>query len=226
MRKPPGNHTARRASARAEPSPVTALRELFCRGFGADVSAISPLVCDVLRDEITITASAPEREVRREALVRLARRAMQVGDAAAIALRRRFEAGMTAVVGDRDRDPLLERLAASASARLDEQNGAQVRALREQLCGLVSCDLHDAGAVVAPRELVAALLEGLEAEGFEGGALVAAFRAYGPALLYIGPDLYQHANTLLFERGATTAARDERSALLERLLAGRTRPAP
>jgi len=45
-----GKHEGRRAAAKDEPSPVTALRDLLAISFAADVAAIAPMVCDVLRD--------------------------------------------------------------------------------------------------------------------------------------------------------------------------------
>jgi Protein of unknown function (DUF1631) len=52
-----------------------------------------------------------------------------------------------------------------------------------------------------PRVFARALVEALGQMGFDNGQRLAIFKAFGPALLHIAPDLYAHANMLLVERG-------------------------
>ena len=43
-------HLARRTAARAEPSPITGLRDMLATALAADVAAVTPMVCDIMRD--------------------------------------------------------------------------------------------------------------------------------------------------------------------------------
>src|SRR6478736_3689744 len=96
MRHRTGNHAARRAAVRTEPSPITALRDLLASAFAADIVAVTPMVCDVLRDEISVTASAGRREVLRNTLVLLARNAPTLGEQAGRLYRERFDLQLAA----------------------------------------------------------------------------------------------------------------------------------
>jgi hypothetical protein len=261
MKKRPGNHSARRAAAMAEPSPITALRDMLATSYAADVAAVTPEVCEVLRQQMNVLATAAQRDGIRTALVRLARNPEELAIEVAEAFRARFD--MKVIPGD---DPFSKtsRLSTSGlaqaddtllkidlaldqcSARLREQTAAEVFHLTARVAQMVGRDdLEEPENPIVPRVLARALIEALGKMGFDDEQRLAIFKAFGPALLHIAPDLYAHANSLLVEMGvmanfnarygrpvirhaapaqaAPSTAADERvmAALLERLLKGR-----
>jgi hypothetical protein len=223
MKHRTGNHTARRAAAKNEPSPLTAVRELLAAAFAADVAAVTPMVCDVLRDEIAISHAVARRDVLRHALVLLARNTEALGEAAGRLFRERFDLHLTACELPPGGSPELARALQLCASRLREQAGSEVDALSARFAELLGHDtVDDRANPIVPEVFARTLLEALRTLGLEGDTHLAAFRAFGPALLHITPDLYAQANMLLFERDAAPA-KDDRAAVLERLLAGRTR---
>lgn len=234
MTKRTGNHSGRRLAAKAEPSPITALRDMLAAAFAADISAVTPEVCETLRTRITMEASPAKRDQVRNALVVLARHSADLALAVGHEMRNRFDTKLTAGVGPHTRTAQLSLgdvavmndarlkldLALDACAnRLREQTAAEVTKLTARVCELVGREkLEDSENPIVPRAFARALLESLSKLGFDDETRLEVFKAYGPALLHIAPDLYFNANTLLVERGTSTVARPE--AILDRLLSG------
>lgn len=217
MKKRPGNHSARRAAAKAEPSPITALRDMLATAYAADIAAMAPDVCEVLREQVNVLATPAQRDCIRAGLVKLARNPGELAMEVAQEFRARFD--MKLAPAD---DPLSKtsRLSAftmtlmddtllkldialdSCSARLKEQTAAEVFQLTARVAEMLGKeDLEEAGNPIVPRVFARALLEALGKMGFDNEQRLAIFKAFGPALLHIAPDLYAHANALLVEMG-------------------------
>jgi hypothetical protein len=215
-----GDHKPRSAAAKAEPSPITALRDLLATAFAADVAAVSPMVCEILRDGITTQASPERRALIRNALVVLARQSGELALDIAQDFRMRFDAKLAP-----GEDPLsktsrlsidelslmdethlaIDMALDQCAARLREQTSSEVFQLTARLCELLGRDsLRDTENPILPRVFVRSLLDSLHKLGFTGEAQLTVFQAFGPALLHIAPDIYQHANNLLIERGVLT----------------------
>jgi Protein of unknown function (DUF1631) len=220
MKPRTGDHQPRRAAAKVEPSPITALRDLLATAFAADVAAVSPMVCDILRDEITLQASPQRRELIRDALVVLARQSGELALEVAQEYRARFDAKL--LPGE---DPLsktsrlsIDELALmdethlaidlaldQCASRLREQTSSELFQLTARVCELLGREsLQDMENPILPRVLASSLLESLRKLGFSSESRLTVFKAFGPALLHIAPDIYQHANNLLIERGVLT----------------------
>ena len=226
-----GKHGARRAAANAEPSPLTGLRDMLATAYAADIAAVTPVVIDLLRDETQGLASAGRRSVVRDAMVVLARNSGALALAIAREFRARFDAKL--VPGY---DPLVRTSRFSAAdlaqvdeatlqldvaldqcaARLREQTAAELFQLTARVAELLGQDsLEEAVNPIVPRIFARTLIEALAQLGFQAEGQLAVFKAYGPALLHIAPDLYRHANGLLAERGvlAETKAPSGQAAL-------------
>jgi hypothetical protein len=259
MKTRTGDHRPRSDAALAEPSPITALRDLLATAFAADIAAVSPMVCEILRDEITVHASPSHRALIRNALVVLARQSGELALEVARELRARFDAKIAP--GD---DPMsktsrlsidelslmdethlaIDMALDQCAARLRQQTSKEVFQLTARVCMLLGREgLVDAENPILPRVFARSLLDALHTLQLRGEAQLAVFRAFGPALLHIAPDIYQHANNLLIERGVlaefnaqygqpVSRARPERPAeiptdpgtldtILDRLLSGR-----
>jgi hypothetical protein len=217
MTKRTGNHKARRHAARAEPSPITALRDMLATAYAADIAAVTPMVCEMLR-ELMGGLSTPERRANiRSALVVLARNPTALAMEVAQELRARFD--MKIVPGV---DPFLKTSKISlaslslvdegklaldialdhCAARLREQSATECFQLTSRVAELLGKPaLADAENPILPRVFARALLEALARMGFDDEQRLDVFKAFGPALLHIVPDLYTHANELLVELG-------------------------
>jgi Protein of unknown function (DUF1631) len=220
--KPPppkqtGNHQARRMAAKAEPSPVTALRDMLATAFASDVAAVTPEICEILRAGISAEASPAKRDVLRHALVVLARQTGSLSLAIIGEVRDRFDAKIAPGPNpfastsslSLDQLTLMDDMALKTdlalnqcSARLREQTSAEIFQLTARVCEMLGREsLGDDENPILPRLFARSLLGALGKLGFEGEARLALFKSYGPALLHIAPDLYLHANTLLEELG-------------------------
>jgi Protein of unknown function (DUF1631) len=218
MKNRTGDHLARRSAAKAEPSPITALRDMLASAFAADISAVTPEVCEVLRDGTHAEANRARRDLLRNALVVLARQSGALSLALTGELRARFDAKLvpgesplartTGLYVD-DLSPVddatlkLGLALDQCASRLREQTSAEVSQLTARLCEMLEIEsLADADNPVLPRVFARSLLEAIGKLGFDDEAKLAVFKAYGPALLHIAPDVYSHANSLLAELGA------------------------
>jgi hypothetical protein len=217
MKPRTGEHKPRSDAAKAEPSPITALRDLLATALAADIAAVSPMVCEVLRDSLT-PADTPERRATiRNALVVLARQSGELALEVAQEFRARFDAKIlpgadpfsrTSKLSAADLSLMDDNILAldlaleQCAARLREQMSTSVFQLTARVCELLGRDsLPDGENPFLPRIFARSLLEALGKLGFAGEAQLAVFKAFGPALLHITPDIYQHANNLLVERG-------------------------
>jgi hypothetical protein len=212
-----GHHQARRNAAKAEPSPLTALRDMLATAFAADVAAVTPEICEMLRAGIATEASPAKRDVLRHALVVLARQTGGLSLAIINEVRARFDAKITpggeaftrTSSFSLDELSLVEDVALKTelaldqcSARLREQTSGEVFQLTARVCAMLGREsLDDAANPILPRIFARSLLDALGKLGFDAEARLALFKSYGPALLHIAPDLYLHANTLLAELG-------------------------
>jgi Protein of unknown function (DUF1631) len=213
--KKTGNHIARRTAATSEPSPLTGLRDMIATAFAADIAAVTPMVCDVLRDEIHATAAPQRRDVIRTALVILARQSGDLATGVARELRSRFDATLLPASSSNGNRPSplqrslmkethvdLEIALAQCAARLKEQAGAEVFQVTARIAALLGKpSLEDAGNPIAPPELAHALMQALARIDLTDQQRLIVFKAFDPALLCIVPDLYRHANALLAELG-------------------------
>ena len=221
MTKRTGSHQARRAAAKNEPSPITALRDMLATAFAADVAAVTPEVCEMLRAEIAAESDPARRDLLRYALVILARQSHGLAVAIIREVRKRFDAKLVPVSDpfgttsrlSPDELSLMDDMALTidlalghCATRLREQASAEVFQLTARVCEMLGREsLEDGENPILPRLFARALLESLGKLGFEGEARLALFKAYGPALLHIAPDLYLHANMLLAERGVLSS---------------------
>lgn len=206
---------ARRAAARVEPSPLTALRDMLATAFAADVHAVTPEVCEMLRSEMQAEASPSRRGELRNVLVILARQAGELRLAIIEGVRMRFDAKVvpgrdefSATSGLRHGDLSLLNDASlqaeialdNCAARLREQCSPEIFQLSARLCELLGVEsIADAANPILPRVFARVLLEATASLGLHPSANLMAFKAYGPALMHIAPDLYRHANGLLEE---------------------------
>jgi hypothetical protein len=215
--KKTGNHVARRARASSEPSPLTGLRDMLAAAFAADVVAITPMVCDVLRAETGASSVAARRDAIRNALVIVARQSAGLAVEVAREFRSCFDARLLPALdflpeeapaqdsgsghlGEGRRD--LELALRQCAARLAEQAGAEVLRLTARVCAMLDTpSLDDSENPIAPEVLARALMQALAGIGLDDAQRLTVFKAYGPALLHIAPDLYQHADSLLAELG-------------------------
>ena len=209
-----GKHERRRAAAKEEPSPVTALRDLLAISFAADVAAVAPMVCDVLSDEMAAESNRVKLKAQKGALAALDGHGGALALDVARAYRDRFDGRLfgadpmaqTQPIDDLSimDDSKLKRVVAldGCAARLREQCGAEIFQLTARLCEMVGrASLTDSGNPLLPRLFCRCLTQGLKDLGLNGDQRFEAFKAFSPALLHIVPDLYVQANELLIERG-------------------------
>ncbi|MGZ5581875.1 MAG: DUF1631 family protein [Usitatibacter sp.] len=217
MKPSTGQHHPRRAAAKAEPSPITALRDLLATAFAADIAAVSPMVCEILRDGIANEASPERRALIRNALVVLARQSGELALEVAREFRARFDAKVlpaedpmskaSRLPNDdsaltEDSHLAIDLALDQCASRLREQTSSDVFQLTARVCELLGREtLDDAQNPIMPGVFARALLEALRKLNFVGESQLRVFTAFGPALLHIAPDIYQHANNLLIERG-------------------------
>jgi len=187
---------------------------MLATAFAADVAAVAPEVCEVLRAEMQNEASAGKRDVLRNSLVVLARQSGELQIAVIDRVRSRFDARLVSGaefsstsrhrIGDLS---LLSeaRLRAeialdNCAARLREQSSPEIFQLSARVCELLGVQsLADDANPVLPRIFARALLEAIASLGLDDEASLLVFKAYDPALVHIAPDLYRHANSLLEE---------------------------
>jgi hypothetical protein len=164
-----------------------------------------------------VEANPARRDLLRNALVVLARKSGDLAIAVVGEFRAGFDArlvpGESAVAGSSALaadalspvDDVARRLDLAldqCASRLREQTAAEVAQLSARLSEMLGVEaLADDDNPVLPRVLARSLLDGIATLGFEGEARLAVFKAYGPALLHIAPDLYSHANSLMAELG-------------------------
>ena len=219
-----GDHDARRNAARAEPSPITALRDMLATAFAADVAAVTPIVADVLREELGAQASPGHRDTIRQALAVLANNPSALAMEVAQVFRARFD--MKISPGE---DPLsrtsaipfsrlslmddsalrLDLALDQCSARLKEQTAAECFQLSARVAEMLGKpSLQDVDNPILPRDFARSLLGALANMGFDTEQQLAVFKAFGPAMLNIAPDLYMHANSLLVDLGVLADFRE------------------
>jgi Protein of unknown function (DUF1631) len=217
MSKRTGDHNARRTAAQAEPSPITALRDMLATAFAADIAAVTPEVCELLRVGMSAESNPAKRDILRNALVVLARQSGELSLAIIAEVRARFDAklapgddpfaktsqfSMSQVSLVEDSALALDLALDQCSARLREQTSAEVFQLTARMCEMLGRQsLADAENPILPRLFARALIEATSKLGLDNEGNLAVFKAFGPALLHIAPDLYVHANTLLSDRG-------------------------
>jgi hypothetical protein len=95
------------------------------------------------------------------------------------------------------------------AARLREQSSAEVFQLSARMCEILGVEsISDSANPILPRVFARALLESIAKLGLHDEAKLLVFKAYGPALLHIAPDLYRHANSLLEDLGVLPGFKD------------------
>jgi hypothetical protein len=210
---------------------------MIATAFAADIAAVTPMVCDVLRDEIHATAAPRLRDVIRTALVILARHSEDLATGVAQETRSRFDATLLPASRSNGDGPSplerslmneahvdLETALAHCAARLIEQAGAEVLQVTARIAALLGKpSLEDAKNPIAPLELARALMQALARIDLTDQQRLIVFKAFDPALLCIVPDLYQHANALLAAQPQRADAVPDAGALaatLDRLLLG------
>jgi hypothetical protein len=209
--------TCCQAADKAEPSPVTALRDMFAECFASEVAAVAPLVCEILEDQYARSADPEERKIVRRAIDLLSGGALKLSCEIARNVRRHFDTKLAPPPDSLTRTwrfnldsltlmeekHLQEGIALNVCVtRLKEQSDAELFALTERVRELLGCEhLPEAENPVFPRILGRALLDVLGGSGCDEATKLAIFRAFGPMLLNIAPDIYAQANTMLAERG-------------------------
>jgi hypothetical protein len=217
MNRNTGNHLGRRTAAKAEPSPITALRDMLATAFAADVAAVTPEVCEVLRFGTQGEENPARRDLMRNALVILARQSAELSLAIIGEVRSRFDAKLAPEADGFSKtsqfslDDLtlvddaalqVELALDQCAARLREQCSAEVFQLSARVCEMLGVEsIADSANPILPRLFARALLESIAKLGLNDAAKLSVFKAYGPALLHIAPDLYRHANSLLGDLG-------------------------
>jgi hypothetical protein len=210
-----GNHIARRIAASAEPSPLTGLRDMLATAFAADIAAVTPTVCDVLRDQIRVTSAPAQRDFIRTALVILARQSGDLALGVAQEFRSRFDATLLSASRPKENRAAASGLSlmdethvdidialARCASRLKEQAGADMFQATARIAALLDKPaLDEAENPIIPLELASALMQALARLDLHEKQRLIVFKAFDPALLHIVPDLYQHANGLLAEIG-------------------------
>jgi hypothetical protein len=207
-----GNHIARRVAAGAEPSPLTGLRDMLATAFAADIAAVTPTVCDVLRDQIHVTSQPAQRDFIRTALVIVARQSGDLALGVAQEFRSRFDAALVSASKPKDRLPdagpsLMDEThvdidiaLAQCASRLKEQSSTDLFQVGARIAAMLDKPSLDEGEnPIVPMELARALMQALEKLNLHEKQRLIVFKAFDPALLCIVPDLYRHANGLLAE---------------------------
>ncbi len=187
---------------------------MLATAFAADIAAVTPMVCDVLRDEIHVTSAPAQRDFIRTALVILARQSGDLAVRVAQEFRSRFDATLLFASKPKDHSPGaglsltdethvdVDIALAQCAARLKEQAGADLFQVTARIAAMLDKPaLDEAENPIAPLELARALMQALAGMDFHQKQRLIAFKAFAPALLCIVPDLYRHANGLLAEAG-------------------------
>ncbi len=209
--------TCCQAADKAEPSPITALRDMFAECFASEIAAVAPLVCEILEDQYARSADPEERKIVRRAIDLLSGGALKLSCEIARNVRRHFDTKLAPPPDSLTRtgrfNPdsltlmeekhLQEEIELNACVtRLKEQSDAELFALTERLRTLLGREqLPERENPVFPRILGRALLDVLGGSGCDEATKLAIFRAFGPMLLNIAPDIYAQANAMLAERG-------------------------
>ncbi len=199
-------------------SPLLAdLRDALARPFADELAQRVPQVVDLLEQQL---AAAPEREQWKSlrgaiALLGAARATLAPPIAREVA--KRFEAKLQTgddVFGKTSRfsldtlslvadDEVREEIAiGNAAKRLRDQLGEELFTLTQRLASILEVEsLPDDRNPAFPRVLARGLYDALG--GFESDAStrLAAFAAFGPAMLEVIRDVYQGANRMLAARG-------------------------
>lgn len=211
-----GKHVARFRAAKEEPSPITGLRDMLATAFAADIAAVTPTVCDVMREDMLAMASPARRDLIRTAIDVLGRNAGVLALEVAQMFRARFDAKLLATVDAASKrkrsafeltlmdESLLEIDIAieQCSARLKEQSSAEMFQLTARMAAMMDKpSLDDAENPIVPRVFASTFMDALGKMDLHNGQRLAVFKAFGPPLLHIAPDLYNHANGLLAECG-------------------------
>lgn len=209
-----GNHDARLMAAKAEPSPITALRDMLATAFAADIAAVTPMVCDVMREDMLTAATPAHRDLIRTAVGILARNSGALAMEVAQTFRARFDAKLLGAADSASKEnpaglalmdeTLLEIELAldQCAARLREQASAEMFQLTARVAAMLDKpSLEDAENPIVPRVFVSTLADAIGRMDLGSEQRLAVFKGFGPPLLHIAPDLYNYANGLLAERG-------------------------
>ncbi|MEP7070090.1 MAG: DUF1631 family protein [Usitatibacter sp.] len=203
-----GDHAARLRAAKEEPSPITALRDMLATAFAADIAAVTPMVCDAMRESALEAANPARRELIENAIAIVTRNRGALALEVVQMFRSRFDAKLKEAKVRRAfssplalmDEPVLDINIAleQSAARLKEQSGAEMLQISARVAEMLGkASLDDAENPIVPRVFVTTLADALATLGFDAEEHLAAFRAFGPPLLSIAPDLYNHANALL-----------------------------
>lgn len=202
-----------KAAARAEPSPLTAVRDVLAEYFSAEVMTSVPLVIDVLEDQCRAIAHPGQRLDYRYAIAALFGKSPALKNALARNVRRRFDAEID---GRNDCDAVRrpgepywrhQELIDQCTARLRDQCRTEFNALTNRIGELLDRPLErDRANPVHPRLLVSAFHEAVTVVDARPEISAILFKAYGPILLGIAPDVYVQANQMLAERDQAPAA--------------------
>ena len=206
--------------ATEEPSPITALRDLLAEYFAAEVAVATPIVCEILWEQHTKSSNVNEKQTLRRATVLLTKGTHPLAAEIARDVRERFDAKISPPVANAGKKPgySLDTLTLTCDAKLQEdfalehcirrmkeQSNAEIFALTARLCEMLGRNnLADSENPVVPRIFGSALLDNLVAIGCDPETKMAIFRAFGPMLLSIAPDVYAYANAMLADRGHLT----------------------
>jgi hypothetical protein len=203
-------------AAKSEPSPITALRDMLATAFAADIAAVTPMVCEVLRDGLLDLATHSDPAAARSGMSILAHSAGALPLEIAQTFRTRFDAklnrnlvpnaGKTHLgLALMDESQLQYELALDqCTARLKEQASTEMFQLTARMATMLGKPaLDDAENPVVPRMFVGTLAAALGAIGLQPGECFAVFKGFRPPLLSIAPDLFNHANVLLEQLGVS-----------------------
>jgi len=199
------------------PAIIDELRDTLARPFSEEMARVLPAAVDILQHQLAVAGREQWKAVRGAIDLLDAKRptfAAQVAKAVAA----RFEAkrdpandpfGKTArfsfdSLSLVDDDEVQEEIAiGNATRRLREQLGEEVFALTQRLAALMEVDTlpDDHRNPVFPRIFARGLFDALGGADASSAACIAAFTAFGPAMLDAIHDVYRGANRKLAERG-------------------------
>ena len=203
--------------ARPDTALLQEVRDGIALRFGDAIAAAVPAVVEVLEQQLMQSPERTQWKTLKGAISMLRDGGRGIGQHARTSLAARFDAklkpgadslGQTArfsleslsLVAD---DEMQEEIVlGNATRRLKDQCDEELFSLTRRLAAVLARDnLPDEMNPVFPRVFTRALLDAISKGGIDPQGQLAAFAAFGPAMLEVVPQCYAETNRLLRERG-------------------------